>query len=133
MNYEQLLNQAYEKVKVTRECCRFEIPRVSGHHEGTKTIITNFAQIASGIRRPQGHLLKFISKELASLGEISGDRIILSRKLASKMINEKIERYVNTFVLCSKCKKPDTELQEEGAKLFLKCLACGERKEVHRI
>jgi len=77
--------------------------------------------------------MKFLTKELASSGELKGDRLILSRKLPSKEVNEKIERYVNRFVLCPKCKKPDTELEEDKGKAFLRCLACGEKYEVYRI
>ena len=133
MNYEDLLDEAYKNVKVTRERGRFEILKVKGHHEGTRTVISNFAQIATHIRRTPEHLLKFLSKELASSGEIKGDRLILSRRLPSKNINEKIEKYVNQFVLCPKCRKPDSELSEKGGKIFLRCLACGEKREVQRI
>jgi translation initiation factor 2 subunit 2 len=133
MNYEELLNSAYENVKATSECERFEIPEVKGHHEGIRTVILNFPQIAICVRRTQEHLLKFLTKELASSGEMKGDRLIFSRKLSSKNINEKIKKYVDKFVLCPKCHKPDTELVEEGGKLFVKCLACGEKHEVHKI
>ena len=133
MDYEELLDEAYVNVKETSQCRRFEVLKVKGHHEGTRTVISNFMQIATCVRRTPEHLLKFLTKELASLGEIKGDRLILSRKLPSKNINEKIEKYVNRFVLCPKCRKPDTELSEEGAKLFMRCLACGEKHEVHKI
>lgn len=133
MSYENLLDEAYENVKATIECDRFEILKVKGHHEGVRTIISNFGQVAVCIRRTPGHLLKFLTKELASSGEIKGDRLVLSRKLSSKNINEKIEGYVNRFVLCPKCKKPDTELSEKGGKMFLRCLACGEKREIHKI
>ncbi len=133
MSYEELLNEAYKKVKVSEESSRFEILKVSGHHEGTKTIITNFGKIAIYLRRKPQHLLKFLGKELGIQGEISGERLVLSRKLASKVINEKIEGYARSYVICSKCKKPDTELIEEGGKVFVKCLACGNKGEVHKI
>jgi translation initiation factor 2 subunit 2 len=133
MDYETLLNEAYENVEATEEAERFEILKVKGHHEGTRTILSNFAQVVANIRRSPEHLLKFLSKELASQCEVKGDRLILSRRLASKDINDKIEKYVNTFVLCPKCAKPDTELSEEDGKAFLKCLACGEKYEVHKI
>lgn len=133
MDYETLLNEAYENVEATEEVERFEILKVKGHHEGTRTILSNFAQVVANIRRSPEHLLKFLSKELASQCEVKGDRLILSRRLASKDINDKIEKYVNKFVLCPKCAKPDTELSEEGNKAFLKCLACGEKYEVHKI
>ena len=132
-NYEELLNESYENVEASEEAGRFEIMKVKGHHEGTRTIISNFSQIVGNIRRAPEHFLKFLTKELASQGEIKGERLILSRKLASKDINEKIEKYVHKFVLCPKCAKPDTELSEEGNKVFLKCLACGEKQEVQKI
>jgi len=133
MNYEALLEEAYKKVKRVEESGRFEILKVKGHHEGTRTVISNFAQIAANIRRNPEHLMKFLNGELASSGEIKGERLILSRKLSSKDINKKIEKYVNEFVLCPKCKKPDTELDEEKGKVFLRCLACGEKYGVHKI
>ena len=41
-SYEQLLDRAYEKVKVVEGSGeRFEIPKVEGFFEGKKTIITN--------------------------------------------------------------------------------------------
>lgn len=133
MEYEELLNSAYEKVVRSESCDRFEILKVEGHHEGTRTIITNFSRVCNCLRRNPAHLVKFITKVLASSAEISGDRLILSRKLSSKDINEKIAKYVNTFVLCYKCKKPDTELEESSGRLFVRCLACGEKHEVHKI
>ncbi|MCK5449398.1 translation initiation factor IF-2 subunit beta [Candidatus Pacearchaeota archaeon] len=133
MDYESLLDNAYEKIEPVEESGRFEVLKVKGHHEGTKTIITNFGQVVSHVRRNPEHLMKFLNKELASSSEISGDRLILSRKLSSTDINDRIEKYVKRFVLCPKCKKPDTELESSGGKVFLKCLACGERYEVHKI
>jgi translation initiation factor 2 subunit 2 len=132
-NYEQLLEEAYDKIEATEEAERFEVLKVKGHHEGVRTVVSNFTQVVAHIRRAPEHLLKFLCKELASQCEVKGDRLILSRKLASKDINDKIEKYVNKFVLCPKCSKPDTELSEEGAKTFLRCLACGEKYEVHKI
>ena len=47
-NYEQLLDEAYDKVKAVHGAGgRFEIPKIKGHFEGKKTILTNFSQIVS--------------------------------------------------------------------------------------
>lgn len=132
MGYEELLDEAYCSVKATCECGRFEVLKVQGHHEGTRTIISNFCQIVVCLRRSPEHVMKFLGKELASFVEMRGDRLVLSRRLSSKEINEKVERYVKRFVLCPKCGKPDTEL-EVGTKTFLRCLACGERQEIHGV
>ena len=128
--YEKMLGQGFENIKPCEECERFEVLKVEGHHEGSRTVISNFCAIASCLRRDSEHLAKFLFKELATSGYVPGDRLILDRKLSSKSVNEKIEKYVNKFVLCPKCKKPDTELVCENGHDFIRCLACGAKKPV---
>ncbi len=130
-SYEKLLDEAYKKVKVIEgKGERFEVPKIEGRFEGKKTILTNFFQIASHLRRSPEHFLKFLTKELAAKAIISGDRIILNIKVSSKKINPKIKQYIEEFVLCKECKKPDTELKKEGRFTSLRCLACGAKHPI---
>jgi translation initiation factor 2 subunit 2 len=131
-NYEELLENAYSKIKqVNHSSDRFEIPKIQGHFEGKKTILNNFFQIASYIRRNPEHFQKFILKEIASAGQKDGDRLILNMTVPSAKINLKIEQYVKEFVICKECKKPDTELIKDGRLTFIHCLACGAKHPVH--
>ena len=130
-NYEEMLEQAYKKTKqIDSSNNRFEIPKIEGHFEGKKTILTNFLQIASHIRRKPEHFQKFILRELATSGHIEGDRLILNNTIPSAKINAKIEEYVKEFVLCKECKKPDTEIIKEDRLTFIHCLACGAKHSV---
>ena len=130
-NYEKLLNEAYGKVKKQEgNGERFEIPKVEGHFEGKKTIITNFFQIASFLRRNPEHFQKFMLRELAASGQKEGDRLVLNMTVPSAKINQKIEQYVKEFVLCEQCGKPDTELVKEDRLSFIKCMACGAKHSV---
>ena len=129
-NYEKLLEQAYEKVKLVKVSERFEIPKVEGMVEGNKTIITNFLQICSYLRRKPEHLAKYLQRELATPAQIEGERLVMQRKILSQRINEKIEQYIQEFVLCKECKKPDTELIKQDEFLFVHCLACGAKHSV---
>ena len=132
MGYEELLHRARENLpESVFEKERFEIPKVKGHVEGNKTIISNFAQIASTLRRPQDHILKYVLKELATPGEVTrGGLLILGAKIPASRINDKIRQYAHDFVLCAECGKPDTELKKEGEFLFLRCSACGHKAPV---
>lgn len=131
MDYEQLLNEAYNKVKKPEgNGERFEIPKIEGHFEGKKTILSNFYQIVLYIRRTPEHFQKFILRELAVSGQKEGDRLILNNKIPSAKINQKVEEYVKEFVLCNECGKPDTELVKEDRFAFVKCLACGAKHSV---
>jgi len=130
-NYEKLLEEAYKKVKrINLSNTRFEIPKIEGHFEGKKTILTNFFQIASYIRRKPEHFQKFMLRELAASGQKEGDRFVLNIRVPSAKINQKIEQYAKEFVLCKECGKPDTELIKEGRLTFIHCLACGARHSV---
>ena len=130
-DYEKLLEEAYGKIKQTNTSLnRFEIPKIEGHFEGRKTILTNFYQIASHLRRKPEHFQKFMLKELAASGQKEGDRLVLNIKVPSSKINQKIEEYVNEFVLCRECKKPDTELVRKDRINFVHCLACGAKHSV---
>lgn len=132
MDYASLLKRGRENLpESVFEKERFEIPKVVGHLEGHKTVISNFAQVAGTLRRPVEHLLKFILKELATPGEIKrSGLLILGAKVPASRINEKIRQYAYEFVLCHECSKPDTEMVKEGEFMFLKCTACGAKKPI---
>jgi len=129
--YEKLLDEAYKEVKQKDTASsRFEIPKAQGHFEGKKTILTNFFQVASHIRRKPEHFQKFLLKELATSGQTEGDRLVLNNKIPSAKINQKIEQYTKEFVLCKECGKPDTEIVKEDRLNFVHCLACGAKHSV---
>ena len=130
-NYETLLDKAYQEVKqVDTSSGRFEIPKIEGHVEGRKTILTNFFQITSHLRRKPEHFQKFLLKELATSGQKQGDRLVLNNKVPSAKINQKIEQYVKEFVLCKECGKPDTALLKQDRLSFIHCLACGAKHSI---
>jgi len=131
MDYAKLLKKARKELpESVLKTERFEIPKVKGHLEGNKTIISNFEQIANTLRRPIEHLLKYVLRELATPGEMRKGALIIGRKVSASRVNEKIEKYANEFVICSECKKPDTQLIKEGRVVFMKCLACGAKHPV---
>jgi len=110
---------------------RFEIPKVKGHIQGSRTVISNFLQIGGDLRREADHMLKFVLRELAAPGEIKkSGSVIIGSKVPASRINEKIKQYANIYVFCYDCSKPDTKIEKEGNLSFMKCLACGSRHTI---
>tara|TARA_Y100000310_G_C20263265_1_gene614609 strand:+ start:32 stop:499 length:468 start_codon:yes stop_codon:yes gene_type:complete len=131
LDYEKLLEKAQKDIPETaRATQRFEIPKVTGHIQGNKTIITNFSQIVQILHRDQNHLLKYLQRELATPAFLEGQRLVLGRKINSTLINTKIQKYAEEFVLCKDCKKPDTKLERENKILVMKCHACGAKHPI---
>ena len=109
---------------------RFEIPKVRGHVEGNKTILSNFNQICELLSRDIKIVFKFVLKELATPGIIEQNRVILGRKISSSLINEKINKFANLYVICPECGKPETKIEKEGNSRFLRCHACGAKTPI---
>lgn len=130
-SYEQLLKRAREKLpEQATSGERFEIPKVKGHVQGNRTVISNFSEMVGMFRRDSAQLLKYLQRELATPAVVDGPRLILGRKLTSVLINKKIEQYAKDFVLCDECGKPDTQLKKENIVTIKQCTACGARTTV---
>ncbi len=130
--YAELLKKAKKNLPELSKgsASRFEVPKVRGHLQGNKTVISNFFQVANVLQREPEHFLKFLLKELATQGELKGNLLILGTKVHSSTINEKIKKYTDTFVICNTCGRPDTALVNEQGALFLRCQACGAKNPV---
>jgi len=110
---------------------RFEMPKVRGHIQGNRTVISNFLQIANTLGRDPEHMLKFVLRELATPGEIKkSGSVIIGSKVPASRINEKIKQYTNSYVFCYECGKPDTKIEREGNLSFIKCMACGAKHSI---
>ncbi|HDT11385.1 MAG TPA: translation initiation factor IF-2 subunit beta [bacterium] len=134
MDYEKMLDRAIEKIpKVSDASERFKVPGISAFLMGSKTLINNFTEIAGAVRREPEHLQKFLFKELATKGELSGPKLILQGKFTRDAITRKIELYLKEYVYCPDCGKPDTKIMKEDRFLFLKCEACGSKHVVKKV
>lgn len=132
MNYEELLDKAKEELpEDITESSRFEVPKVRGHIEGNKTIISNFVQIADALGRKPKHVTKYVLREIASPGEIVENRFIIGSKTSASKLNEVLLQYADDFVFCRECGKPETKMKKEGDVYIIKCQACGARNSVY--
>ena len=132
MDYKKMLKEVRKELpEAVFEKERFEIPKVSGHIQGNRTIISNFLQIANILGRDPEHMLKYVLRELATPGEIKkSGSVIIGTKVPASRINEKIKQYSNGYVFCYECGKPDTKIEKEKGVIFIKCMACGARHPV---
>ncbi len=127
MTYEELLKRAKQNLPAAQQS-RFEMPVAIVNIVKRTTIIKNFADIAKALRREPVHIAKFLFKELALPGVITGGELVLQGKLAPSTINKRLQDYVKEYVLCKECGKPDTNLSREGTITTIKCEACGARR-----
>ena len=132
--YEQLLDRAFAQLpSLAAEKSDFKIPEVDSIVQEAKTIIRNFSQIADVARREQDDIAKYLTRELAAPVSVGDQKLTISTKVQAGVLNDKIRKYFQTFVICKECGKPDTHIEgtQRGYETLV-CEACGARYTVKR-
>ncbi|MDE1856124.1 MAG: translation initiation factor IF-2 subunit beta [Candidatus Micrarchaeota archaeon] len=128
-NYDKLLDRAFAKLPtLSAENVDFKIPLADSMVQGAKTLIKNFGQIADVARRDKAEMARYMAKELAAPTSVEEQRLIISSKVNSDVINAKVKKYFETYVICKECHKPDTHIESTSRGfLTIVCEACGAR------
>jgi translation initiation factor 2 subunit 2 len=131
--YENLLKKAYSTItEVSTSSERFVVPEAKVYIEGKTTVLENFADIADKVRRDKDHMMKFLLGELGTSGKIDGNRAIFNGKFEISLVKAIIKNYVEDYVICSECGRPDTRLVKDDRVLLLRCDACGGHRPVKK-
>ncbi|MCL2147942.1 MAG: translation initiation factor IF-2 subunit beta [Methanomassiliicoccaceae archaeon] len=131
-DYLALLDRAKQVLPETIENHeRFELPDLDILQEGKTTVFRNFIDVTDKLRRDPQHLLQFLLRELGTPGSTEGRRAVFKAKISPASINEKIQSYTETYVICSECGLPDTKVIKEDRTLVLECEACGARRSIN--
>jgi len=98
-----------------------------------RTTIYNFKEVAEALDRDPMHLLKFLSGEMATAATFQEGRAVFKGKFPVDTFNRLIQRYMENFVVCTVCKRPDTKIVKEKRLSFIVCEACGARSSVKQL
>ena len=130
-NYREMLERAHERLPHRVEKYkRFEVPRPRAARVGKRTILLNFKEICDALNRDPKHLLKFLSREMATMASIEGARAIFQGVFRQDTIRNLIQTYTQRYVICPVCNRPDTRIVKEKRLSFLVCEACGARSSI---
>jgi len=133
-DYEELLKRARSQIpEVFLKQERLELPRLHYSTVGMRTIIYNFKEVADALNRDPQYLLKFLTGEMATAATMQQSRAIFQGKFSQETFGRLIQRYIESFVVCPVCKRPDTKIVKEKRLSFLVCEACGARSSVKQL
>lgn len=130
-SYADLLKKAKRELpEPTSSGERWEIPKVELMTEGRTTVIRNMDFVLEKVRREESHLTTFLLREIGTAGGYENGRLTFQGNIAPKIIQERLEEYCRTYVICSECGRPDTHLTKDERTTVLKCEACGAHKPI---
>jgi translation initiation factor 2 subunit 2 len=133
-NYDELLKRARSEVpEVTLKKERLEMPNLYVSMVGMRTTISNFKDVADTLDRDPQHILKFLTREMATAATYHDGRAIFQGKFPRDTFERLLQRYMEAFVTCPVCKRPDTKIIKEKRLSFIVCNACGAKSSVKQL
>jgi len=133
-NYDELLKRARAEVpEVTLKKERLEMPNLYVSMVGMRTTISNFKEVAETLDRDPQHILKFLTREMATAATYHDGRAIFQGKFPRDTFERLLQRYMEAFVTCPVCKRPDTKIIKEKRLSFIVCNACGAKSSVKQL
>lgn len=108
------------------------VSKVEGRGNGIKTAVMNCKEVATAIHRPPGYIMKWFGCELGAKSDYNekegeGQRAILMGSHQTATLQESLDKFLGTYVLCPTCGLPemDLKLQKKGDNICGTCKACG--------
>ncbi|KAL8361930.1 hypothetical protein RB601_007633 [Gaeumannomyces tritici] len=106
--------------------------KIEGKGNGIKTVVVNLSNVAQQLARPGSYLIKYFGFELGAQTNLdpADDRWIINGAHDANKLQDYLDGFINKFVLCKKCKNPETEVNIKDGHIILDCKACGVRSDV---
>ncbi|KAF7559325.1 hypothetical protein G7046_g4829 [Stylonectria norvegica] len=106
--------------------------KIEGKGNGIKTVVVNLSSVANSLARPGSYVIKYFGFELGAQTNIDpkDDRWIINGAHDAAKLQEHLDGFINKFVLCKKCKNPETDVHIKEDRILLDCKACGQRSDV---
>ncbi|KAK4196544.1 putative eukaryotic translation initiation factor 5 [Triangularia verruculosa] len=127
VNVRRDVSDAFYRYKMERIQTKIE-----GKGNGIKTVVVNLSSVAQSLARPGSYLIKYFGFELGAQTNIdpADDRWIINGAHEASKLQELLDGFIARFVLCKKCKNPETDVQIKDGHITLDCKACGQRTDV---
>ncbi|MBE3046997.1 hypothetical protein IMZ48_31620, partial [Candidatus Bathyarchaeota archaeon] len=127
INVRRDVSDAFYRYKMERVQTKIE-----GKGNGIKTVIINLSSIAQSLSRPGAYVIKYFGFELGAQTNIDprDDRWIINGSHDAPKLQDYLDGFINKFVLCKKCKNPETDVVVKDDHITLDCKACGARSDV---
>lgn len=102
--------------------------KVEGKGNGIKTVVVNLSNVAQQLARPPSYVIKYFGFELGAQTNIDpkDDRWIINGSHEASKLQDYLDGFITKFVLCQKCKNPETVISIKDGDILMDCKACGQ-------
>lgn len=106
---------------------RYKMPPVTCSYEKTWAVISNLGEISKALRRVDAEILKFWGCELGTQTRRRHGRAMVKGRHSPATLQETLSLYIDSFLLCRTCERPETDYELSKKELVQFCKGCGGR------
>jgi translation initiation factor 2 beta subunit (eIF-2beta)/eIF-5 len=129
-SFDSMVNESYQLLEVYSED-KLVLPKLETEINMSRLYWKNIMEYLNVLNRSPDHFYIFLKNELCNneINWYSGNKddgiLIRGKNKKNTEIIELIKKYINKYVICSCCKKINTELNKITSKKYeFKCLCC---------
>ena len=109
---------------------RYQMPliqlKIEGRGINIRTNLTNLREVAKSLRVPSEYILKFMGYEFGTKINTKDNINSFNGEMSQDDVLKVLDKFIDKYVLCSKCKLPEPVLQINNNKeLINSCNSCG--------
>lgn len=105
---------------------RYQMPPLDCHHEKKWTVVDNLRTVTNALHRQESEVLKYFGVALCTQTATRQGRSCIKGRYTASTLQDRLRYYIEQFVLCGQCKKPETAYRVKKSELvFQRCFACG--------
>lgn len=115
----------------TDQYYRYKMPviqvKIEGKGNGIRTVVTNMEKVMKALDRPMEYGVKFISFELGtkSKSDPAQHQCMFAGNHSAEALSLCLDKFIDLYVLCVKCKNPETVHKIKNNEILSNCKACG--------
>ena len=110
---------------------RYKMPKlvtkIEGRGNGIKTNLVNMSEVSRALKTPASYPTKFFGIEVGAQSKYDDtlDRAIVNGAFEQPFMQEVLDRFIEKYILCAKCRLPELNMAIEKRTIVAKCKACG--------
>lgn len=127
INKEQQNDPNY-RYKMSEVLLKYE-----GQGNGQRTVFLNLNEISQELKRDSESIILFLVTVLGCKCIVNKEKqVVLYGTHTKEIVQNAIYDYISNFVLCQKCKNPETQFISKGkSDIEMKCNACPEISQIN--
>jgi len=112
---------------------RYKMPIMTIKVEGNKILLSNLEKIGKALHRDTDELHNYFGFTLSTTKKKVDNNYYIQGKVELSELQKKLYEYIEYFVLCDKCKLPETlyKVDDKNSELKKNCAACGSTSSIN--